>query len=53
MRNKWLSWAWSLALGLCLVMPLRAAAQETSTPESERDGSKSHTSWRAILWTRV
>lgn len=33
MRNKWLSWAWSLALGLCLVMPLRAAAQETSTPE--------------------
>ena len=33
MRNKWLGWAWSLALGLCVVTPLRAAAQETSTPE--------------------
>jgi hypothetical protein len=33
MRNKWLGWTWSLALGLCVVMPQKAAAQGTSTPE--------------------
>ena len=33
---------WSLALGLCLVMPLRAAAQETSTPEGARWVEISH-----------
>jgi len=33
MRNKWLACGWSLALGLCVVIPQRAAAQATSTPE--------------------
>ncbi len=33
MRNKWLGWTCSLALGLCLVIPQRAGAQGTSTPE--------------------
>ena len=33
MRNKWLGWTWSLVLGLCVVMPQKAAAQGTSTPE--------------------
>ena len=33
MRNKWLGWTWSLAFGLCVVMPQKAAAQGTSTPE--------------------
>jgi hypothetical protein len=33
MRNKWLAWSWSLAFGLCVLAPQRAAAQGTSTPE--------------------
>jgi hypothetical protein len=33
MRNKWLAWTWSLALGLYVVTPQRAVAQGTSTPE--------------------
>jgi hypothetical protein len=33
MRDKWLAWTWSLALGLWAVMPQRAVAQGTSTPE--------------------
>ena len=34
MRNKWLVWTWSLVFGfLCVVIPQRAAAQGTSTPE--------------------
>lgn len=33
MRNKWLGWTWSLALGLCVAIPQRAGAQGTSTPE--------------------
>jgi hypothetical protein len=37
MRNKWLRWAWSLAFSLCVVMPQKAAAQGTSTPEERAD----------------
>jgi len=33
MKNKWLACTWSLVLGLCVAIPLRAAAQGTSTPE--------------------
>src|SRR5438132_11666119 len=33
MRNGRLAWTWSLVLGLCMVIPQRALAQGTSTPE--------------------
>jgi hypothetical protein len=33
MRNGQLAWTWSLMLGLCMVIPQRALAQGTSTPE--------------------
>lgn len=33
MGNKWLVWTWSLVLALSVVIPRRAAAQGTSTPE--------------------
>jgi len=33
MRSKWLAWTWSVAFGLCVVMPLKTVAQGTSTPE--------------------
>jgi hypothetical protein len=33
MRNKWLTWSCSLMLGFCVLIPQRAPAQGTSTPE--------------------
>lgn len=33
MRSKWRGWIWGLAFCLCVIMPQKAAAQATSTPE--------------------
>lgn len=33
MRNKLLGWGWSLVLALCVMVPQKATAQGTSTPE--------------------
>jgi len=33
MRNRWLGWAGIPAFALCVIMPQRMAAQDTSTPQ--------------------